>query len=408
MPTRFGRGSSHIRPWLVFLIGLVPTSVMLVSLTASLGVIHLAGLIGHFANPAHAEVQPAHRPGMADAEVEVLRAEFERTREAMLGWLAGMVVSSLFGSLAIALMVSRQLLSPLGQVPRAERGLQERDLAGQPSDPRGDELIHVFQSFSELTGLVRNNFKLLQQMDLRLEQGERNREELLSVFSHELRTPLNFITGFASLLEDEVGGPLTDEQHRYLDRLNLGTERLEFLVENLVRTTQIKLGSLRIRLEAVTYADLIDGVVDGMSHQAIEREVRIELAVEPDLTAYLDGSLIRQALLNLIDNAVKFSTEGETVWVRAYRDGLDVLTEVVDAGPGIEGKDLPLIFEPLRQLDMGTTREVGGAGLGLSVARALVEAHGGELGVHSQPGHGSCFWFRLPQDSEALADEIAA
>jgi protein-histidine pros-kinase len=242
---------------------------------------------------------------------------------------------------------------------------------------------------------------MLQRTFQELKQADRYKDEFLSVISHELRTPLNFIMGFASLLEDEVAGPLTPQQHVYTDKILNGADRMLALVNDLLDFAKLQAGKFDIDRHPTPYAPLIQDVIATMAPLAEDREIRLTSDVQVDVLPTIDGPRVIQILTNLLSNAIKFTPPHGEVRLVARVEGEELVTEVTDTGPGIAEADIPRVFEKFKQLDMSTTRQVGGTGLGLSIAKALVEAHGGTIGAISELGHGSTFWFRLP----LVADE---
>ncbi|HEY9854778.1 MAG TPA: PAS domain-containing sensor histidine kinase [Stenomitos sp.] len=229
-----------------------------------------------------------------------------------------------------------------------------------------------------------------------LQEADRYKDEFLSVLSHELKTPLNFIMGFASLLDEEVTGALTPEQHRDVQRILEGGERLLRIANNLIDMAEILTGRFVLAPGWVDYRALVDQVIEELRGAAQERQLRVSVKVDVRPELYLDGQRLHEVLINLVDNAVKFTPPGGAVAVRAFERQGELVTEVEDTGPGIAPEDRHKLFRPFRQLDMSATRQVGGTGLGLSLAKALVEAHGGRIGFWSTPGRGSTFWFALP------------
>jgi signal transduction histidine kinase len=220
------------------------------------------------------------------------------------------------------------------------------------------------------------------------------------VISHELRTPLNFIMGFASVLDDEVAGPATSEQHLYLQKILTGSERMLMLVNDLLDFAKIQAGKLELTLTQQPYAPLVDEVVSTLRPLAAQKELTIRTQVNVPEPLSLDETRIIQVISNLLSNAIKFTHHGE-ILVRAFaRDG-QVVTEIVDTGIGIAAEDISKLFTRFKQLDMSSTRQASGTGLGLSISKALVEAHGGQIGVRSELGKGSTFWFSLPAGQSA-------
>ncbi|MNS21725.1 Alkaline phosphatase synthesis sensor protein PhoR [compost metagenome] len=229
-----------------------------------------------------------------------------------------------------------------------------------------------------------------------LRELDRYKDEFLSVISHELRTPLNFIMGFASLLEDEAAGTLNDRQHEFVDKILNGADRMLVLVNDLLDVAKIKAGRLDLSPVPSPYTPLVDEVIGTLRPLAADRDITLDRHVDVPVLPCLDAGRILQVLTNLVNNGIKFTPPGGQVTVRAFVEDGELITQVTDTGVGIAPEDLPKLFERFRQLDMSATRSAGGTGLGLAISKALVEAHGGQIGVLSEEGQGSTFWFSLP------------
>jgi signal transduction histidine kinase len=248
--------------------------------------------------------------------------------------------------------------------------------------------------------------KLAEGMTAELRQADHAKDEFLSVISHELRTPLNFIMGFASILEDEIAGPLNSQQHEYLGKINDGADRMLMLVNDLLDFAKLQAGKFTLAPETTAYPALVSEVVGSMRPLANQKGLQLSMDLRADETLHIDGKRVGQIIYNLVSNAIKFTPKGGQVRVTTFRENGYVRTEVSDTGIGIATEDVPKLFTRFKQLDMSATRQAGGTGLGLSIAKALVEAHGGEIGVKSEPGQGSTFYFTLP--AAAPADEAPA
>jgi PAS domain S-box-containing protein len=236
----------------------------------------------------------------------------------------------------------------------------------------------------------------LRDTNAQLRQADRYKDEFLSVISHELRTPLNFITGFASILDDALFGPLNERQHEAVAKILNGAERMLMLVDDLLDYAKIQSGMLELQPAPTAYAPLVGETIALLQPLARNRQLTLDALIDAPGQALIDGARVAQVLSNLLSNAIKFSAPGGHIRVSARLQGPDLLTEVSDTGPGIRPDDLPRLFTRFQQLDMSRTRQAGGTGLGLAICKALVEAHGGQIGVTSELGHGSTFWFRLP------------
>jgi signal transduction histidine kinase len=230
----------------------------------------------------------------------------------------------------------------------------------------------------------------------RAEAGSRAKTDFLAVMSHELRTPLNAIVGYSDLLQTGVSGPLTDTQRTHLSRIRSSSFHLLDLIQDVLSFSRIEAGREELRISDVNVHQLARDVNSYVEQQSTAKGLiqRLELPADP-LVMITDPAKVKQVLLNLLNNASKFTDAGSVV-LAVQREQDDVVFRVTDTGPGIASEHLELIFEPFTQIDQSTTRQKGGAGLGLPVSRRLAHLLGGQLLVESVPGDGSTFTLRLP------------
>jgi PAS domain S-box-containing protein len=245
---------------------------------------------------------------------------------------------------------------------------------------------------------------------------DRMKSEFVSTVSHELRTPLTSIRGALGLLESGVGGALTP-QAQELVRIGRGnTERLIRLISDMLDLDKIEAGRLDLHLSALMPTEVVRTAVDGMQVFADQFQVRIEQRVDAHRTFEGDHDRVIQVLTNLLSNAVKFSPPGSVVTVHAGAGAVSapdpmgrttgrasIRIVVENPGPGIAPNDVPLLFRRFQQLDGSDRRHHGGTGLGLAISKAIVEQHGGRIGVESEPGVKTTFWFELPAAAAASA-----
>jgi PAS domain S-box-containing protein len=236
---------------------------------------------------------------------------------------------------------------------------------------------------------------------------ERMKDQFLGILSHELRTPINAIMGFGSVLDDEIVGPLNERQKGFTRKLLHGAEQLLALVNDLLDMSRIQAGKFSITPAPMRVSEVLERTLPALALLSSQRGLRLESELAPDLPVLTaDVQRVSQVVANLLTNAIKFTPEGGTITVRATLKGASVRLEVQDTGIGIAAEDLDKLFVPFSQLDMSSTRSVRGDGLGLSITKALVEAHGGALGVESVPAVGSTFWFDLPLVSPLTPDPL--
>jgi len=227
------------------------------------------------------------------------------------------------------------------------------------------------------------------------------KSEFLATMSHELRTPLNGIIGMGQLLE---GTRLDEEQHAQLQVIISSSNALLSLVNDILDFSKIEAGQLDLERSEFSLVRCVRQSLDVITPKATRQALELRVDTDPSMPGWVigDEARLRQVLLNLLSNAVKFTHEGHVcVRVSGVREGT-VRFEVQDTGIGIPPEKLEQLFEAFVQADASTTRKYGGTGLGLSITRSLVLAMGGELGVESEVGRGSTFWFELPlQATEA-------
>jgi PAS domain S-box-containing protein len=228
------------------------------------------------------------------------------------------------------------------------------------------------------------------------ERASRVKGQFLSTMSHELRTPLTAIIGLSDLLETDVAGPTTGKQKDYLARIKSSAWHLAAIIDEILTFSRTDAGKEQVRLAEVDVAEIARGVVMTLSAEAEARGLALRLAgADGRMTVIADGGKLRQVLINLVGNALKYTEHGSVdVELDAAGDGMAI--HVRDTGPGIPADRCDDIFEPFVQGDQSSTRSRGGTGLGLTVARRLARLMGGDVVVASTPGLGSTFTMRLP------------
>ncbi len=225
---------------------------------------------------------------------------------------------------------------------------------------------------------------------------EEVRKDFVANVSHELRTPLTSIQGYAETLLD---GALSDDKNNreFVQTIHDQAERLSRLVNDLLDLSAIESGRKTPKSADFILKDLIAEVKNSLSPLAKKRGVKIDADIPENLVFRADRDQIKQVLINLVDNAVKFNRKGGTVFLSASSNESGTTLQVKDSGNGIPESDLPRIFERFYRVDKGRSREEGGTGLGLAIVKHIVEAHGGTVRVESLSGEGSTFFVHLPK-----------
>jgi len=259
--------------------------------------------------------------------------------------------------------------------------------------------VHFISSPLERDGKVTGAVLTFRDVTLRKE-AERRVSEFYSTVSHELRSPLTSIRGALGLMEGGKAGEFSPKAARLIKIAREECDRLIRLINDILDIRKIEAGKLLLFLKDEKVAEIVKATVDGIKAMADEAQVSLTVEeIDSEMTVSCDRDRLVQVLTNLIGNAIKFSPPGESVAVLAQaveRDGAHfVRFSIRDSGPGISDLEREKLFQLFQQLDSSDSRPKGGTGLGLAISKALVEQHGGTIGVESSVGNGSIFWFEL-------------
>jgi signal transduction histidine kinase/DNA-binding response OmpR family regulator len=227
---------------------------------------------------------------------------------------------------------------------------------------------------------------------------DRLKSEFVAVVSHEIRTPLTSVKGAVELLTDDRYFQNSEQQAKLLNIAHANAERLLVLINDILDFSKLESASLPMCLEVEGLEPVVRQAVQNLRTLIAERHIVVDCVFEPGLPDVLmDSNRIAQVLTNLLSNAIKFSAPEGRIEVRAETEGPMLRVSVRDSGEGIGPGDIHKLFRKFSQIDSGSTRRVGGTGLGLVICKGIVEQHGGTIGVDSVPGEGSTFYFFLPR-----------
>lgn len=288
--------------------------------------------------------------------------------------LAG--AGTLFIGTGLAFMLARQLLQPIIAIEEATRSIAQGNLATRVHVTARDEIGQLALAVNQMT--------------VQLEDFEKRRREFLANVAHELRTPLSYIQGYTQALVEGLV-ERQEERERYQRVVQEEAIRLSHLVNDLMDMAQIDEGQMAFSFEVTDLHAPIEQATATVRPSAEKRGVEVVLSLadaRPQVRA--DAGRIQQVMFNLLDNSLRHTPPGGQVTVEVARHEGHVRVSVCDTGPGIDPDLLPVVFERFHK------QNSPGRGLGLSIVRSIVRAHGGEVGVHSARGQGATFWFALP------------
>lgn len=243
--------------------------------------------------------------------------------------------------------------------------------------------------------IQRINEKLVEK-NKKLQELNKIKTQFVSNIGHELRTPLNGILGYTELLKDGIYGDINKTQSDALQNIMTSGTHLLNLINELLDFAKIQSGKFKIYKEISSAYSIVNAAISTVKPSLEEKGIRLLCSFEDNLPQfYVDSQKIYQVLLNILSNAVKFTSDGE-IEVKIFKKKKHIQFEVRDTGIGMSKHEINEIFQDFRQLDGSFTRNHGGTGLGLSLAKYLIELHGGEINAESCPNKGSHFFFKLP------------
>ncbi len=324
----------------------------------------------------------------SEKEVEHQVLELDRRGQLAVHWgFIGLGASFLVGFLG-SMFLAHTMHRPLRELTKGIRSIPQRGLSAPIPILSKDEFGELAKAFNEMAD--------------RLGQEERMRSDFISMLSHEIRTPLTSIRESVNLIADEVMGTINDRQKRFLFIASGEIERITELLNHLMQVSRMEAGVLDITIRPLDPLPLISSSVHRLTPAAEAKGVKIRTQVDAVLPLVRgDPDHLQQVLLNLLGNAIKFSPSGSEIIIRAVPDEQrrDVNFSISDNGPGIPEQEQSLVFQKYYRAS-GIKDEVDGVGLGLSISKHIVEAHGGLIWVQSQVGEGSTFGFTLPMAPE--------
>jgi signal transduction histidine kinase len=331
---------------------------------------------------------------MRRGEAEVERAEAEAEITAFATWTAGLVVF-----LLVLTLLMRLVAHALDQVITAAQALDAgryREVELAPDRAPNHEMEQLARTFGHLAASIEAREQQLQQDVVRLTELERLKRDFVSTVSHELRTPLTSMRGALGLIAGGTVGTVPPKVDELLRIATTNTERLIRLVNDILDVEKVDAGHLEMRRDPVAVAAVLRQTLAGL--EALARDAGVSLQLADDATGVVlgDSDRLVQVFTNLVSNAIRHSPTGAAVEVATTMGTASVRVSVRDRGPGIPPEFASRIFGRFEQAGAVEERRQGGTGLGLNIARSLVERHGGRIGYEDAPGGGTTFWVELP------------
>jgi signal transduction histidine kinase len=263
-------------------------------------------------------------------------------------------------------------------------------------DDRVVNLLTALASQSKVAIENAHLFSEIEEKGRQIEAANRHKSEFLANMSHELRTPLNAIIGFSEVLLDPTLEVSKEEQSQFLTDVLSSGKHLLGLINEVLDLAKIEAGKMELQIEPALLQDVVEAVSNTTRSLAVKKSIDLRIESDDSLAPFpMDGARVKQVLLNLVGNAIKFTPEGGKVWVRADSENGAARIEVGDTGPGIAPEDHERIFQEFQQAGSDAGKPQG-TGLGLALAKKFVEMHGGRIWLESEVGKGSRFYFTLP------------
>ncbi|MCK5071537.1 MAG: response regulator, partial [Desulfocapsa sp.] len=325
---------------------------------------------------------------------------------AVIGMFTASLLLAFFFSSVLNKIVSRPILALADTMDRVH---QEKNYSIRAKKTSRDEIGVLVEGVnSMLEGIEQRDEQLLVAKEI-AENANLAKSQFLAQMSHEIRTPMNGVLGIASLL---LHTSLNEKQTNFVHTIRTSGESLLGLINDILDSSKIEAGKLELELISFNIRHMAEETVDLLSKHASEKNVNLACVVSTDVPAYVKGDpgRLRQIFMNLLGNALKFTSYGEVILYisEEKRDNDDVYLrfEIKDSGIGVNKNKQKEIFVAFSQVDESTTRKFGGTGLGLAICRSLVHLMGGTIGIESEEGKGSVFWFTVMLGMGSTSDAI--
>jgi signal transduction histidine kinase len=315
-----------------------------------------------------------------------------------LGFLAHHLLPNTHAEMAIPIIVGEKVLGVF-------------DVQSEKAGHFSEEDASIYNTLATQVGIALQNARLYKEQSAtvaQLRELDRLKSSFLANMSHELRTPLNSILGFADVILEELDGPLTPYMDNDLKLIRKNGQHLLHLINDVLDMAKIESGKLNLIIEKFNLHEIMEDVASITSSLAHEKEITLSIDTDSDHIVEIsaDRNRLRQVMINLVNNAMKFTEKGK-INIHITREDNNVLISVKDTGIGIHPSQLEAVFQEFTQVDSSTTRKAGGTGLGLPISRRLIEMHGGRLWAESTgiEGEGSTFYVFLPIDAKVTDSE---
>lgn len=326
------------------------------------------------------------------------REAYRNTRLAFFLITSGLIILNIIAATGTNFFLNRNLLSAIQELRIGAEKFGQGELQHRIKEQSYEELDALAISFNEMARKLDHREKALQEARDQAMQANRFKGQMLAHVSHDLRTPINAILGYSELLE--MDGTLNESQKTSAERIVANSRRLINIVNSLLDQSQLERGTFQINFSQFSTNKLVENANLTAEPLALAKELEFKIDVDETCPEILYGDFerIQQILMNLLDNAIKFTEEG-TISLQVFLPDKDYWAfSISDTGPGIAAEDQSIIFQPFRQLDELATRKHGGVGLGLSIVQQLTLAMKGKVWVESEIGKGSKFTVILPMN----------
>ena len=326
--------------------------------------------------------------------IEKLQAENQaQDRARIKNLMAYFIVLNILLAVALALYFTRGTTNRLKVVMENTAHLA----SGEPLKPPvsgGDEIAELDQVF--------------RRMAKALAESEAHKQELIAIVSHDLRSPLTSVQGVLLLLSTGMYGELSEHGQEQLEVADRSIGTLITLINDLLDIEKMKAGKIEVNLAPISISDVMKRAAESMRGLADRDKITIEVS-DCDVLVFADRDRLVRVIVNLLSNAIKFSPERGVIRLSAEETkGRSVEVTVQDQGPGIPEKYKSTIFDRFEQVDEPEAKKKGGTGLGLAICKAIIDQHGGTIGVKSDEGQGSTFWFRVPKAESATLSQVGS